>query len=94
MAKSPVAAVYRGSLPVAGISGTLKDRFRETAAQGIMQGKTGTMSGVVALSGYLDVPNYEPLVLSIIVNQSDQPAAVLRQAIDEIVLLVTRLHSC
>lgn len=94
MAKSPVAAVYRGSLPVAGISGTLKDRFRETAAQGIMQGKTGTMSGVVALSGYLDVPNYEPLVLSIIVNQSDEPAAILRQAIDEIVLLLTRLHSC
>lgn len=94
MAKSPVAAVYQGSLPVAGISGTLKNRFRETAAQGIMQGKTGTMSGVVALSGYLDAPNYEPLVLSIIVNQSDEPAAILRQAIDEIVLLLTRLHSC
>ncbi len=94
MAKSPVASVYRASLPVAGISGTLKNRFGETAAQGIMQGKTGTMSGVVALSGYLDVPNYEPLIFSIIVNQSDQPAATLRQAIDEIVLLLTRLHSC
>lgn len=94
MAKSPVATVYRVSLPVAGISGTLKNRFRETAAQGIMQGKTGTMSGVVSLSGYLDAPNYEPLIFSIIVNQSDQPAATLRQAIDEIVLLLTRLHSC
>ncbi len=94
MAKSPFAPVYQGSLPVAGISGTLKNRFRETAAQGIMQGKTGTMSGVVALSGYLDAPNYEPLVFSIIVNQSDQPAAILRQAIDKIVLLLTRLHSC
>lgn len=94
MAKSPEAAVYHASLPVAGISGTLKNRFRETAAQGIMQGKTGTMSGVVALSGYLDVSDYQPLVFSIIVNHSDQPAAILRQAIDEIVLLVTRLHRC
>jgi D-alanyl-D-alanine carboxypeptidase/D-alanyl-D-alanine-endopeptidase (penicillin-binding protein 4) len=52
------------------------------------------MGGIVALSGYVDAPNYEPLVFSIIVNQSDQPAATLRQAIDEIVLFLTRLHRC
>lgn len=94
MAQSPEASVYRASLPVAGISGTLQNRLRDTPAQGIVQAKTGTMSGVVALSGYLDASNYEPLVFSIIVNQSDQPAATIRQAIDEIVLLLTRLHRC
>lgn len=94
MANSPLADVYRASLPVAGLSGTLKDRLRDTAAQGILQGKTGTMSGVVALSGYLDPSNYEPLVFSIIVNQSDLPAATIRQAIDEIVLLLTNLDDC
>ena len=94
MAKSRQAAVYRASLPVAGISGTLQNRFRDTAAQGIVQAKTGTMSGVVALSGYIDATEYEPLVFSIIVNQSDQPAVTIRQAIDEIVLLLTRLHRC
>jgi len=94
MAHSPEAAVYRASLPVAGISGTLQNRFRNTPAQGIFQAKTGTLGGVVAISGYLDAPNYEPLIFSIIVNQSDQPAATLRQAIDEIVLLLTQLHRC
>ncbi len=94
MAQSPEAVVYRASLPVAGISGTLRNRFRDSAAQGIVQAKTGTMSGVVALSGYLDAPDYEPLVFSIVVNQSDQPAATLRQASDEIVLLLTRLRRC
>lgn len=94
MANSPLAPIYRASLSVAGINGTLQNRFRETAAEGILQGKTGTMSGVVALSGYLDPRDYEPLVFSIIVNESDQPAATIRQAIDEIVLLLTRLHSC
>ncbi len=94
MAQSPEAVVYRASLPVAGISGTLRNRFRDSAAQGIVQAKTGTMSGVVALSGYLDAPDYEPLVFSIVVNQSDQPAARLRQAIDDIVLLLTQLHRC
>lgn len=94
MARSPLASFYRASLPVAGISGTLENRFLNTPAQGIVQAKTGTVSGVVALSGYIDAPNYEPLVFSIIVNQSDLPAATLRQAVDEIVLLLTRLRRC
>ena len=94
MARSPLASFYRASLPVAGISGTLQNRFRNTPAEGIVQAKTGTVSGVVALSGYIDAPNYEPLVFSIIVNQSDRPATTLRQAVDEIVLLLTRLRRC
>ncbi|HEY9798326.1 MAG TPA: D-alanyl-D-alanine carboxypeptidase/D-alanyl-D-alanine-endopeptidase, partial [Leptolyngbyaceae cyanobacterium] len=94
MAQSPDASTYLASLPVAGISGTLMRRFRDTTAQGNLHAKTSTMSGVSALSGYLDVPGYQPLVFSIIVNQSDQPATTLRQGIDEIVLLLTRLRSC
>ncbi len=94
MAQTKEAMVYRASLPVAGISGTLSRRFRNTAAQGTLQAKTGTLTGVSALSGYLDVPGYQSLVFSIMVNQSNQSSAILRQAIDEIVLLLTRLRSC
>lgn len=86
--------IYRASLPVAGISGTLKSRFQNTPAQGIVQAKTGTMSGVVALSGYLNAASYEPLVFSILVNQSDLSATAIRQAIDEIVVVLTRLRRC
>lgn len=94
MRQTPQAALYRASLPVAGVSGTLKNRFRDTPAQGILQAKTGSMSGVSALSGYLNGPNFAPLVFSIVVNQSDQSGAVLRQAIDEMILLLARLRSC
>lgn len=94
MAQTQQAALYRDSLSVAGISGTLRRRFLNTAAQGNLQAKTGTLTGASALSGYLDVPGYQPLVFSIMVNQSDQSATSLRQAIDEIVLLLTRLRSC
>ncbi len=94
IAQTPEAAVFRASLPLAGKSGTLQNRFRNTLAQGVLQGKTGTMSGVSALSGYLDGPSYQPLVFSILVNQSDQPAATMRQTIDEIVLLMTHLQRC
>jgi serine-type D-Ala-D-Ala carboxypeptidase/endopeptidase (penicillin-binding protein 4) len=94
MANSPAASIYRASLPVAGESGTLKNRLKNTPNRVILQAKTGTLSGVSALSGYVEVPNYEPLVFSIIVNQSDLSAAKLRSATDEIVLLLNRLRRC
>jgi D-alanyl-D-alanine carboxypeptidase/D-alanyl-D-alanine-endopeptidase (penicillin-binding protein 4) len=94
MAQTPQATIYRASLPTAGANGTLGRRFLNTAAQGNLQAKTGTLTGASALSGYLDVPGYQPLVFSIMVNQSDQSPTTQRQAIDEIVLLLTRLRSC
>ncbi|MGI8502344.1 MAG: D-alanyl-D-alanine carboxypeptidase/D-alanyl-D-alanine endopeptidase [Hassallia sp.] len=94
MAKTPAASVYRASLPVAGKSGTLKNRFLNTPAEGIVEAKTGTVTGVVSLSGYVNTPKYEPLVFSIIVNQSEQKAKALREGVDEIVVLLTQLQRC
>ncbi|WP_445304495.1 MULTISPECIES: D-alanyl-D-alanine carboxypeptidase/D-alanyl-D-alanine endopeptidase [unclassified Microcoleus] len=94
MANSPAASIYRQSLSIAGESGTLKNRFNNTPNRVMLQAKTGTMSGVSALSGYIEVPNYEPLVFSIIVNQSDLSTAKMRSATDEIVLLLNRLRRC
>ncbi|MEG4310623.1 D-alanyl-D-alanine carboxypeptidase/D-alanyl-D-alanine-endopeptidase [Microcoleus sp. AT10_D2] len=94
MANSPAASIYRQSLPIPGEKGTLKNRFNVTPNRVILQAKTGTMSGVSALSGYIEVPNYEPLVFSIIVNQSDLSTAKMRSATDEIVLLLNRLRRC
>jgi len=94
MANSPAASIYRQSLPIAGESGTLKNRLSSTPNRVILQAKTGTLSGVSALSGYIEVPDYEPLVFSIIVNQSGLSAASMRSATDEIVLLLNRLRRC
>ncbi|MTJ15706.1 MULTISPECIES: D-alanyl-D-alanine carboxypeptidase/D-alanyl-D-alanine-endopeptidase [unclassified Dolichospermum] len=92
--KSPQAAVFRASLPISGVKGSLKNRFLNTAAAGIVQAKTGSMTGISALSGYMNAPNYEPLVFSIMVNQSEQPGKVMRTAIDEIVVLLSELKRC
>ncbi|UKP00851.1 D-alanyl-D-alanine carboxypeptidase/D-alanyl-D-alanine endopeptidase [Nostoc sp. UHCC 0870] len=94
VAKTPIANLYRASLPIAGKSGTLSNRFRNTPAEGIVQAKTGTLSGAISLAGYLNPPQYEPMVFSIMVNQSEQPASVLRQAMDEIVVLLAQLKRC
>lgn len=94
MAQTPEAKTYQDSLAVAGVSGTLQERFKNTLVAENLQGKTGTLSGNSALSGYLTVPGYRRLVFSIMVNQSDRPASDLRAAIDEIIVLISQLKSC
>ncbi|KST68223.1 D-alanyl-D-alanine carboxypeptidase/D-alanyl-D-alanine endopeptidase [Mastigocoleus testarum] len=94
VARSPFAKVYFNSLPIAGKTGTFKYRLRDTAAEGIVIAKTGTMTGVVSLAGYVNAPNYEPVVFSIMVNQTEQPIRVVRQAIDEIVVNLAQLRRC
>ena len=51
-APSSVGAVLRDDLAVAGETGTLSERMRDTGAQGRCQGKTGTLTGVSNLVGY------------------------------------------
>lgn len=94
MRRSPHAAIYQASLAVAGKSGTLQSRFQDTPVSGILRGKTGSMSGVAALAGYLDPPSFQPLVLSLIVNQADLPGRELRQGIDQMVETLARLRRC
>lgn len=94
MAFTPEAAIYRNSLAVAGESGTLRNRFRDTIVQGRLQGKTGAVSNNASLSGYLAPPNHPPVVLSILLNHVNQRGADLRQVIDSIVLEVARLDDC
>ena len=87
--------VFLASLPVAGISGTLRNRLQQTTAQGTVRAKTGTLRGVKALSGYLDHPEYGTLVFSIITNQPiSQSSAPVVQGIDQIVLQLGKLTSC
>ena len=88
--RSPHAATYRSSLAVAGASGTLRNRLGGIR----FVGKTGAVSHNASLSGYLDPPNHSPLVMSIIINNLDQPGSVLRRTIDDIVNATAQLNDC
>jgi serine-type D-Ala-D-Ala carboxypeptidase/endopeptidase (penicillin-binding protein 4) len=94
MAQPPYRDIFRATLPIAGQSGTLRRRFAGTIAQGRLWGKTGTLQGVTALSGYLERPDQPSLTFSILVNHSTQPAPVLQQAVDRIVMTITMLKRC
>ncbi|WP_013324064.1 D-alanyl-D-alanine carboxypeptidase/D-alanyl-D-alanine endopeptidase [Gloeothece verrucosa] len=90
---SPQKDVFYGSLPVAGVSGTLRNRMRQTAAQGAVFAKTGTLSGVRALSGYMNHPQYGMLVFSIVANYPFESRALV-SSIDKIVLQLSMLTPC
>jgi serine-type D-Ala-D-Ala carboxypeptidase/endopeptidase (penicillin-binding protein 4) len=94
MAIAPTAKAYRDSLPVSGISGSLRNRMKGTLAQGIVSAKTGSMSGVVSLSGYINPPKYSPLVFSVILNQHDRSTSQMVKVVDEIMVVLARVKQC
>lgn len=94
MAHHPDGAIFWRSLAVAGVSGTLRNRLQGTPAEGRMFGKTGAISGIAALSGYVTPPDHPPLAFSILVNHINRPVRTLRPALDDMVAWMARLHPC
>jgi D-alanyl-D-alanine carboxypeptidase/D-alanyl-D-alanine-endopeptidase (penicillin-binding protein 4) len=77
---------FEASLPIAGRDGTIANRMKGTAAEGNARAKSGSMSNVRALSGYLTSAGGEGLVFSIIANNFETTADVINRATDTIVV--------
>ncbi len=60
---------YRSTLSIMGVRGTLAKRFVNSELSGKFFGKTGTLSNVFALSGFL-YKNDKPIIISIIQNSN------------------------
>ncbi|MDR9401831.1 MAG: D-alanyl-D-alanine carboxypeptidase/D-alanyl-D-alanine-endopeptidase [Halothece sp. Uz-M2-17] len=88
------ADTFQSSLALAGVNGTLENRFQGTPLQGKIQGKTGTLTGISALSGYVNSPQDQPLIFSILLNHSQRPPSEQRKMIDQIILLLSQLKDC
>lgn len=86
MEKSAEREAWINSLPVGGEDGSLAQRFKE-AGGGTVRAKTGTLTHVTALGGYLDTKSGERLAFSIVVNNANASATAIRQWIDKIVVL-------
>jgi D-alanyl-D-alanine carboxypeptidase/D-alanyl-D-alanine-endopeptidase (penicillin-binding protein 4) len=57
---------FYNSLSIAGVDGTLEDRFDRAEIPINFRGKTGTLNGVSSLSGYLTTKNGDELIISMI----------------------------
>lgn len=86
------ADLFRSTLPAAGVSGTLAGRLKDTPAENRVWAKTGTMSNVRALAGYLATVAGEPMVFAIIVNNYRVPTAEIDATIDKALLRLVQFQ--
>ncbi len=84
----PWSAQFRDTLPVAGVDGTLSERFKGTLAQGRLQGKTGSLGHVNTLSGYATALSGQRVVFSIMVNNHNLANRMALRTIDQIIFAI------
>lgn len=73
-----------GALPVAGVDGTLAERMKGTVAAGNVRAKTGTMTHVRSLAGYVTTADGEPLAFAVLVNNFEGTGAAAVATIDAV----------
>lgn len=85
MAKKPDHfPLFSASLPIAGVDGTLEHRMKGTLAEGNLRAKTGTISGVSSLSGYVKTTEGETLAFSMSMQNFVLPSRLYQRAQDRI----------
>ena len=90
MARRPDFPVFRRSLSIAGVDGTLEDRMRGTAAAGNVRAKTGTLNVASSLSGYVTAANGHELTFSVLMNGDPVDVAAAHAAQDAVAILLAR----
>jgi D-alanyl-D-alanine carboxypeptidase/D-alanyl-D-alanine-endopeptidase (penicillin-binding protein 4) len=84
-AGQPWGREFHDSLPVAGVDGSLADRFKDLDPEAHIYAKTGSLGGVKTLSGYALTANGEELAFSILANNYSMPSKRLNDVIDSII---------
>ena len=88
MSRHTHATVFRDALPIAGVDGTLRNRFKNTAAENNLRAKTGSLSSAASLGGYVTTAAGERLVFSIMVNNYPRDVEPRTSCIDPIAVLL------
>ena len=81
-----LSSPWMSGLPVAGVDGTLANRLRSTPAHANVRAKSGTMSNIRSLAGYVTAANGEPLAFVIMLNNFEGTGADANRAMDAIVI--------
>jgi len=83
-ARQPWGKAYQDTLPVAGVDGSLADRFRNTPAAGVLVAKTGSLAHVYSLAGYATTKSGDHIAFAVMTNNNNMPAKRALETIDRI----------
>jgi serine-type D-Ala-D-Ala carboxypeptidase/endopeptidase (penicillin-binding protein 4) len=92
MRTHPDFRVFYDALPIAGRDGTIGSRMRGTPAEGNVRAKTGTLSRVRALSGYVTTPDGRTLLMSFFCNNFVTPTREVDRVVDALVAQLATLR--
>jgi D-alanyl-D-alanine carboxypeptidase/D-alanyl-D-alanine-endopeptidase (penicillin-binding protein 4) len=85
-------SLFRDALPIASVDGTLSRRFRSTEASRVVRAKTGSLSGVRSLAGFVEDGDGETLVFALFLNSYDAPDSVATALEDLLVEQLALYH--
>lgn len=84
MAKNENGEAFKKSLPIAGISGTLRSVCKGQSAENRMYAKSGTMSRIKSYAGYIDGKSGEKYAFALIANNYNCSSTVIRQKMEAV----------
>jgi D-alanyl-D-alanine carboxypeptidase/D-alanyl-D-alanine-endopeptidase (penicillin-binding protein 4) len=88
MYASPHRETWISLLPLGGEDGTLSTRFNGNREGRRIHAKTGSLSHVAALSGYVESKTRGMVAFAILTNNFNAPGSEIRAAIDKIALML------
>lgn len=81
MKNSAVWTQFQQSLPRMGIEGTWANMGRQTPLVGRVRAKSGSMTSVVALAGYMTLDNGEDVAFCVITNHNSESSSIVKNKI-------------
>jgi D-alanyl-D-alanine carboxypeptidase/D-alanyl-D-alanine-endopeptidase (penicillin-binding protein 4) len=90
MRPHPRYATFAAGLPQAGLVGSLRNRFLGTPLAGRVRAKTGSISRVITLTGYIELDRGRTLTFSVLANHHAQPGPAMLAVIDSIVVEMSK----
>lgn len=90
MSRHAEAESYRKALPIAGVDGSLRNRMKQTRAEGNVHAKTGTLRWANSLSGYVTTASGERLAFCFMLNRYSAPsdAVSARNELDKLTVML------
>ena len=86
MRRHPNYAMFEAGLPQAGQAGSLRRRFTGTPLEGRVRAKTGSISRVNTISGFVERPDGKVVVFSVQANHHTLGSARMIPALDSVVV--------
>jgi D-alanyl-D-alanine carboxypeptidase len=78
-------AEFASSLPISGVDGALKHRLVQVKSR--VRAKTGTMTGISTMAGYITTKNNDLLAFTIFINGLNRPSKIYKQELEDTICL-------